>query len=860
MAATPVDNAFFNRFGPVAPNTLALRRTTFLDLVSLFDSLHDFGRYGTVYDYVTGPEGAYITHRRTVFNHLRNSYATLVGVPNVSLLNSQLRWAEGGFYLRASIGKSDLEPTFYNYAQTRLRIRAPLQTTHANLTIANLRTEFNLPNTSNFVFSIDTQKKFHDFTNRVGPLNPAISFLQVVDSEKVCDPAGHATGDQHHIKLLRELEGQNRIYNNVNGNNVNGVEQVTLQNFNQANFSCNIRIDLSGSNGVLTPVTMNAGDRHINAKTTVNRQLHNYIANFDNGEGGNQNVRPSLGFYNNINYINPQVDNLLNHIRNIRRNLAQKRLGDQLQVLACRKVIQYTRDGVTYRVQHPIFVSIDQMAIAYAIALGVNCIYSHGNDLTLFRGTNPTTIQRVNGAQLAAVQQAIPRSLQSEMRKENTLKTRKQRGGDREDWEQVEADLRSTPYHIVNLFLYTGIIVADILGGFLSRYALSQFVMNVPFVSTKINQSDNTIGGVDRVEYCIRSFQNGLNRRITIHNPENAGHQPNNMDTIFFARQGANNYRITYQRGYMHYYTLYKNNIQQTWYSLYTLRGIYAAVRDNEVRQNIHLRSERIDSQIGGDSTQNRNFVHMLAKYDIHCLVDDEQMNIWYDEFYVVTDGIPFYSPTFYELNALFQELFQKKYSNINYESLLPYLKQQSATNLYANSCYVALSQIYEYMNKEEEHSEEINEITAQTFNSILQISANVSAEYEANLTKLKGSDLLQYIYDKDITPLYFLNTYVKLYDIKLPPPPPKITEEIPTTISQNKAALLPLTVNPSNQIIASTNETPSNYVIQPSAETAIANPAAFQGVESFRKARRTKRRAQRNNKRTTRKNNRRRN
>ena len=115
---------FFGLFGLApadVPPDLNGKKALFLELVSLFDSLHDFGTFGSVYDYVTKNDATWITHKRTVFNHLRNSYPLLKAKHVISTTNSQLRSASNSFYLKASLSKANLENAFYNYAVNNLR-------------------------------------------------------------------------------------------------------------------------------------------------------------------------------------------------------------------------------------------------------------------------------------------------------------------------------------------------------------------------------------------------------------------------------------------------------------------------------------------------------------------------------------------------------------------------------------------------------------------------------------------------------------------------------------------------------------------------------------------------------------------
>ena len=211
-------NFFKELFGlDTVPRTPDEKRSIFIELVSLFDSLHDFGSLGSVYDYVTkSDDGKYITCKKTIFNHLRNGYSQLVGKPNISLKNSQLHCFSIKFHLKSSLTKTKLENAFYTYAKDHLHGRA-IESNKNDLTFDMLTQTFGpIP-----VFSIDTHKKLGFATNRIGLTR---NMYQTYDMEKVCDPAAHSKESREGMHLLIETRGNTRIYDSVPG-----VERVTLQ-------------------------------------------------------------------------------------------------------------------------------------------------------------------------------------------------------------------------------------------------------------------------------------------------------------------------------------------------------------------------------------------------------------------------------------------------------------------------------------------------------------------------------------------------------------------------------------------------------------------------------------------------------
>ena len=205
------------------------------------------------------------------------------------------------------------------------------------------------------------------------------------------------------------------------------------------------------------------------------------------------------------------------------------------------------------------------------------------------------------------------------------------------------------------------------------------------------------------------------------------------------------------------YYELIGSNRTSKQLYLSELKGIFAALSEDQ-------RNELNIMQVGGDHTiHNKQFLHILAQYDISTLVDQEQMKIWYDEFYIQENGIPFHKPTFYEVNAFFQELFQL--NDFDYLHIFPFLQERSKTNLYVSTLVVALKRIFDYMNvKEDVFATQIHHESFEKLNYILERSEARSNTYGSMLSKLEGYDLCNYIFENDITPLFFYRMFKLVY------------------------------------------------------------------------------------------------
>ena len=691
------DAAFFGLFGLAAPETEDLKRELFKELVSLFDTLHDFGTFGSVYDYVTINKAnqQFITNRRTVFNHLRNGYNMLRDSPQVSTTNSQLHCFDTNFHLKASLNKAKLEDAFFNYAANNLIDESnKFEPKKFNeITLGELR-EY-MAAGGPLVFSVDTQKKLFAVPGLT-------NVYQTYDREKRCDPAGHTSEDKNegNILILKELDNSNpRTYA------ANGISLATISGKSVDTSRIKIDLDISPGSDILMDML---AARHRNNVSNVNTQLKRVIANtLVANMPNNINTRPALDFYNNISKY---TADLSDYTLNVRRTLAQKRLGDQLQVLACKKSINYKDSrGTSWKVTNPIFVSIDRMAIAFAIANGVSCIYSNASNLQMFYGSEATTMERI----VVGGSEEVER-----------VKT----GGRLSiDWEIFENHLISSPAHIMRLFMYNTV----------ERIAGS--VIRLDF-SNSVDRSNIISLDTDDATYIIRSYND---------DPENDGQIIIDNDTdnpLVFIRDGVNKWKIVNEAG--DNYVLYKNGTNVV---VLSLQELYGLMQNDSVRETME----------GGG--ENKEFLKTLAQYDLLTLCDEEQTRIWYDEFYTKDDGFTFHSPTFYELNAFFQFLFEE---DIDYMLIFPFLKNSS--DPFSKDVLYAIQRILDYMEISVSYDTKIDKANEAVLVSVLERSSRKSKEYSHSISRLKGSNLLHYLFENKLTPLYFYNIFSERYPVKL--------------------------------------------------------------------------------------------
>lgn len=693
------DAAFFGLFGLTwgTDVTEANKIIVFNELVSLFDSLHDFGSFGSVYDYVTKTGVEFITNKRTIFNHLRNGFSNLNRLTAISTTNSQLHSYSNDFHLKASLSKAKLEDAFYQYAKDILRTNKAIELTEKTLSSKILIDTFG----PSIIFSIDTQKKLLASDALDGR-----TMYQTYDREKRCDPASHTSKyDGGKLGLLIEeiAAGSSRNYL------VPGVENAIISG-NKIEIT-NLKINLAGSNDASGVIINNVAANHPNNVTNVNNRLKALIVAAE-GAPANINKEPTFSFYTDISGYSGSNSK---YIFDVRRKLAQKRLGDQLQVLACMQTISY---GGGISVTHPIFVSIDRMAIAFAIANGVNCIYSNADKLTLFKGAANTI---VTGKLTQFGGEVV------DMPKKNQM------GGFREPWYTVEARIkeliRGEPEYLLNYFSYTKALPD---GKTDLRKMFNTFLMGIEYTSI-----DTDIASL----YHLRSFTDKGDVRIM--------HGKEDTTSLVYFENTKDTWSITDNNTDM---ILTKHN-QAANTTLPIKHDVFKGFFEADIES-------RYNQEGGG---KNEGFMKSLALYDILTLFDTEQMKTWYDEFYILENGKAFHSPSFYELNAFFQALFDEQ---IDYMLIFPFLKNSS--DAFSKAVLYAIERILDYMEISVPYDTKVDASSEAVLVSVLERAAEKSKEYGHSISTLKGSILLDYLLEHNLTPLYFYNVFSERYPAKI--------------------------------------------------------------------------------------------
>jgi hypothetical protein len=751
--------------GEAAPGGIE-NETLMKELISLYDSVHDFGTYGLPYDYVRKLDGGgFYTSKRTTFNHLRNTYSTLRGRPNVSYYGSQLRCSDTNFYLKASITKNALEDSFLEAATayyTALR-GVPLKKDHRAVTNETFNI-FRTPDKSAVVFSVDTQKRLNEAINRLVTSGVPNKFFFVYDMEKVCDPAPHQFAESGVLQLLTESPGQTRTYDE--GAGIIGVTSAKLSGFNPAGKKATIEIQLEGEDAAAAgnTIEMNKGGAHKNNITLLQKLLNAQFAAYTSTDG-NISKDPNSGdegngFYPGISgYTDIVGDTLKTHVFDLRRKFAQKRLGDQLQVLSCKNQITYTRDG-NYTVKNAVFVSIDKMAIAFAIMNGVNCIYSNGENLIFYVGDAKCEMKTAAGA-LVGGGASIPRPI-------------KQKGGAADPYLLNLLTSGEDPQFILDLFMYSaagGAGAADGAAG------------GVPEWKTFVTRIDNKIE--DNFEF----FVDGANAYATLlrtgarKSERIVGnirkHLPKLVAGARVEDPAVPVYFVDITTAYpTHYFYQKVTKVGGNWVLSKGKHYFGERSLDNptgdEAKKTISIGAltvllnslyEAGEYQEGGDrdTAVKHKILHALAVHDIMVLADPEQKHISHDPYYTHGDGVLFFKPTYYELYGLIHTLLERKDAH-EFTLAMTYLLINPNKSQFISSIKLIMGSIFEYI------SYPIEKIVAQlptlraedigVCETIFASAERLSTFYANGLGNKDPNALFDFCMKYDVTPLSFYNAY----------------------------------------------------------------------------------------------------
>jgi hypothetical protein len=392
------------------------------------------------------------------------------------------------------------------------------------------------------------------------------------------------------------------------------------------------------------------------------------------------------------------------------------------------ETISYDIKGTTITVKNPIFVSIDRMAIAFAISNGVNCIYSNANNLTLFKGSASTVVSGAlpqNGG-LAQNGSEVP-----DMPKKNQM------GGFRDDWSTIQEEilnkLKLEPEYLLDFWSYyqPGIIDVTIRGQFNAFLSTTDYTsVNVKDDGTDFNKNTYVIrsySSIPDTEVLDRPTGSNANCSVYLVN--------GNTWTI---KVGATDFTIKNEAT--------GNTKTQTF---------------DVIKGFLEVDSANL-SFTGGGSKNNEGFLKILGQFDLYTLFDVEQRKIWYDDFRCTDNGKSFDSPTFYEVNAFFQALFEE---DIDYMLIFPFLKNSS--DPFSKDVLYGIERILDYMEISVSYDSKIDASDEAVLLNVLDRAAEKSKEYGHSISTLNGSNLLDYLLEHNLTPLYFYNVFSERYPVK---------------------------------------------------------------------------------------------
>jgi hypothetical protein len=403
---TLIDSTFGTNGGtPITTNQL-------LQIAALFDTLHDFGKYSTCYDTLSGGRGETII---TNYKILRMRFSALskmvfgIGSDRLSRGYGSLR-TPAQVYTSALTAKT-LEADFLEYAKryrtaantgTFMKTNAILGNNYDSVMTKLRANGYGLDGTSGKVcLLVDTQKmlyKWSDFSN-----NCIVAILR----ESVYDAAGKLLIDDKTGKNVHVETGRLRLVNgnfttlpsntytytdNDDSNDFVGNIQVSLgpiPNINNYNIQATI-----GTTSI--PVQGNSGARHPNSILMLNKNIDG-AANATCATTVGTLINPSSTSVNKpyTGYVDSAKNTTggtgCSSFASNNANFTQKRTGDGNQSCICKRIntgkVQIraiNNGGGEITIRKIVLVTIDRMLYAIALLLNIPVIYEHPTEGTAY--------------------------------------------------------------------------------------------------------------------------------------------------------------------------------------------------------------------------------------------------------------------------------------------------------------------------------------------------------------------------------------------------------------------------------------------------------------------------------------------
>ena len=413
---TLIDATFGTNGGnPITTNQL-------LKIAALFDTLHDFGKYSTCYDTLSGGRGETITANYKILRMRFSALSKMVfdiGSDRLSRGYGSLR-TPAQVYTSALTAKT-LEADFLEYAKQYRTNSGTFISSNRGNDYDSIMTKLkdNYGQSGKVCLLVDTQKmlyKWSEFKN-----NCIVAILR----ESVYDAAGKllisdTTGKNVHVETDRYIiidDIKNKVLNmytyikDVNSNDFVGNIPVSLGPIDATDdyntYKLNARIGTTST----IEVQGNSGAKHPNSILMLNKNIDG---------AANATCATTVGTLINPNSTsltkpyNGYVDSDKNNVgaggcpsfANNNANFTQKRTGDGNQACICKRinmgkiVIKATnKNGGSINITKIVLVTIDRMLYAIALLLNIPVIYEHptegaayipngGTDLFMGGGNN----------------------------------------------------------------------------------------------------------------------------------------------------------------------------------------------------------------------------------------------------------------------------------------------------------------------------------------------------------------------------------------------------------------------------------------------------------------------------------------
>ena len=372
-----------------------------LQLAALFDTLHDFGKYSTCYDTLSGGRSETVMANYKILRMRFSALSRLVfgiGSDILSRRYGSLR-TPAQVYTSALTART-LEADFLEYAK---QYRT---TSNTGIFITNIKGNdygtimeklrengYGLNGTSGKVcLLVDTQKMLYKWSGFSD--NCIVAILR----ESVYDAAGKLliddkTSKNVHVETGRLVNGISIVdytYSSADSDDFVGNIEVSLGPIaaNDNYKSYNIRATIAGTT---IPVQGNSGAKHPNSILMLNKNIDGN-ADCDTRVGNvfiTQNTNNVNKPYNN--YVESPKNNVgvggCSSFTTNNANFTQKRTGDGNQACICKRIntgrVQITainKDKTPITIRKIVLVTIDRMLYAIALLLNIPVIYEHPDD------------------------------------------------------------------------------------------------------------------------------------------------------------------------------------------------------------------------------------------------------------------------------------------------------------------------------------------------------------------------------------------------------------------------------------------------------------------------------------------------